>query len=290
MPGRWSIIWWKRRYELRALMALPRFVMGNAKDRQAARSARGAQKGGDKGADKGGHKGRLGHVAIGAQLVPLTIRRHPRSRSISLRIDAARRGLAVTMPHWVAEREALNFIESRRAWIEERLAALGPDNLLGDSDMVPFRGQDYRISWSATAKRTPLLQAGRLELGGEEMMVGRRVERWLKAQAQRVFAADLAHYCAQANHGDVPKIGLSNARRRWGSCSQSGWVRVQWRLIMAPDFVRRAVIAHEVAHLRHMDHSPRFYDWLDTIYEGDRRAADSWLKVHGNTLHALRFA
>jgi predicted metal-dependent hydrolase len=229
-------------------------------------------------------------VMVGDDEVPLTIRHHPRSRSISLRIDCAKRGLSVTMPHWVAEREALAFITSRTGWIKERLAALGPQIILGDGDDIGFRGENYRIHWSIENPRTPILSGEQLLVGGEKDLLAKRVERWLKAQAKTIFADDLHEYCTLASERTVPRIGLSNARRRWGSCSQSGWVRVQWRLIMAPDAVRRAVIAHEVAHLRHMDHSPRFYAWMDKIYEGDRRAADDWLKAHGNALHGLVFA
>lgn len=229
-------------------------------------------------------------VMVGARQVPLKLRRHPRSRSISLRIDTARRGLSVTMPHWVAKREALAFIASRTEWIETRLAALGPDSILGDGDDIAFRGENFCIDWAATHPRTPLLADGKIRVGGDQAMLAKRVERWLKTEAQTIFADDLRDYCARAGEKTVPRIGLSNAGRRWGSCSQSGWVRVQWRLIMAPDNVRRAVIAHEVAHLRHMDHSPRFYAWMDSIFEGDRIAADRWLKAHGNALHALRFA
>lgn len=229
-------------------------------------------------------------VMVGNREVPLTIRHHPRSRSISLRIDSAKRGLSVTMPHWVAQREALAFIARRHDWIEERLATLGPQTILSDGDDIGFRGDHYRIHWSADNPRTPILSGGQLLVGGEKDLLGKRVERWLKAQAKAIFADDLHDYCARAEEPNIPRIGLSNARRRWGSCSQSGWVRVQWRLIMAPNNVRRAVIAHEVAHLRHMDHSPRFYAWMDRIYEGDRRAADDWLKAHGNALHGLLFA
>lgn len=229
-------------------------------------------------------------VMVGAYEVPLTIRHHPRSQSLSLRIDTAKRGLLVTMPHWVPEHEALSFIASRTGWIEERLAALGPQTLLGDGDDIGFRGDNYQICWSADHARTPVLSAGQLLIGGEKDMLGKRVERWLKAQAKAIFADDLREYCARANEDIIPKMGLSNARRRWGSCSQSGWVRLQWRLIMAPDYVRRAVIAHEVAHLRHMDHSSRFYGWMDEIYEGDRSIADKWLKAHGQALHGLIFS
>jgi len=78
---------------------------------------------------------------------------------------------------------------------------------------------------------------------------------------------------------------LSNARRRWGSCAADGAIRINWRLIMAPDFVRRSVVAHEVAHLVHFNHSPAFHACLKGLFDGDLAAADSWLKREGRSLY-----
>ena len=110
--------------------------------------------------------------------------------------------------------------------------------------------------------------------------------RWLKGEARRVYTTEIAHYCARAGE-DVPRLSIGAPRSRWGSCSSRGTISLSWRLIMAPAHVRRSVIAHEVAHIRHMDHSRNFYDWLDTIYEGDRKAADRWLKMHGTGLQRV---
>ncbi len=113
-----------------------------------------------------------------------------------------------------------------------------------------------------------------------------RLKKWLRTGAQPLMAADLVHYCSVAAV-DAPPIRLSRAQRRWGSCSSSGTVRINWRLIMAPSAGRRSVVAHEVAHLTHMNHSPAFYGELDRIFEGDRKAADRWLKDHGMGLHLI---
>ncbi|MEC7398577.1 MAG: M48 family metallopeptidase, partial [Pseudomonadota bacterium] len=84
----------------------------------------------------------------------------------------------------------------------------------------------------------------------------------------------------------APPLRLSRAQRRWGSCSSSGTVRINWRLVQAPDAVRRSVVAHEVAHLVHFDHSPAFHALLAELYEGDQHEADAWLKTKGRTLYA----
>ncbi len=127
---------------------------------------------------------------------------------------------------------------------------------------------------------------GMIRLGGPEASVEARVLRWLKAEARRIFEKEIRHYCEQAGEA-VPRLSLGDPRSRWGSCSSRGTISLSWRLVMAPVYVRRSVIAHEVAHMRHMDHSPAFYAWLDNLYEGDRKAADRWLKMHGTGLQRV---
>jgi predicted metal-dependent hydrolase len=78
---------------------------------------------------------------------------------------------------------------------------------------------------------------------------------------------------------------LSNAQRRWGSCSAKGAIRINWRLIMAPDAVRRSVVAHEVAHLLHFNHSAQFHAALARLFEGDIAVANAWLKREGRGLY-----
>jgi hypothetical protein len=111
------------------------------------------------------------------------------------------------------------------------------------------------LAWDSAYPRRPVVDDGQLLVGGpREQLVG-RVQRWLAGEALRLCGEDLAHYCARAGV-PVPALGLSSARRRWGSCAADGSIRINWRLIMAPDAVRRSVVAHEVAHLVHFDHSP----------------------------------
>jgi predicted metal-dependent hydrolase len=111
-----------------------------------------------------------------------------------------------------------------------------------------------------------------------------RLRRWLEREALALLADDLAHYCARGGH-PVPRLALSRAQRRWGSCAADGSIRINWRLVMAPDFVRRSVVAHEVAHLRHFDHSPAFHAELDRLFEGSIAEANHWLKREGRGLY-----
>ncbi|MEP1605564.1 MAG: M48 family metallopeptidase, partial [Marinomonas sp.] len=92
-------------------------------------------------------------------------------------------------------------------------------------------------------------------------------------------------YCAAAGLDAAP-VKLSRAQRRWGSCSSKKALRINWRLIQAPDYVRRSVVAHEVTHLVHFDHSPAFHAMLGSLFEGNIHTADAWLKDKGRSLYA----
>ena len=124
-----------------------------------------------------------------------------------------------------------------------------------------------------------------IRLGGPADGLNTRIQRWLQAEARVLFADDLAHYAGRAGV-PMPSLALSSAKARWGSCSAGGTVRLNWRLIMAPDPVRRSVVAHEVTHLLHFDHSPRFHAALGDLFEGDLGAANRWLKADGRSLYA----
>ena len=129
-----------------------------------------------------------------------------------------------------------------------------------------------RIDWDVGALRKPLVDGDVLRVGGSADVLEGRIRRWLEGEALALFDADLAAYIAAAQLEPVP-IGLSRAQKRWGSCSDGGKsgqrrIRINWRLVQAPDFVRRSVVAHEVAHLVHFDHSPAFHARVGSIFDG----------------------
>jgi predicted metal-dependent hydrolase len=225
-------------------------------------------------------------VDFEGEQVPVRILRNPRARRISMRADAVKREIRITMPVYAPTAAALEFVNTKREWIAARLQSAPDAAPLIPGSEVGFEGEAYLISWQSDWPRSVVRTGGELRLGGPEAMAGQRILRWLKAEAREVFTQEIAHYCRVA--GETPRrLSLGDPRSRWGSCSTSGTISLSWRLIMAPVHVRRSVIAHEVAHIRHMDHSADFYAWLDALYEGDRKAADRWLKMHGTGLQRV---
>lgn len=224
------------------------------------------------------------YVVIGQMRLPIVIRRLARARRMTLRLSPDGREVRISIPQWGRTAEAVAFARSRSDWLAARIAAIPPPEPVRAGGTLPYRGESAVITHLPGMARTPRFADGTIALGGAAESIERRLKRWLQAEARRLAEEDLAQYCAGADR-PVPPLALSSAHRRWGSCAPDGAIRINWRLIMAPDFVRRSVVAHEVAHLVHFDHSPRFYRLLAEIFEGDVAAANAWLKRFGPTLY-----
>ena len=224
-------------------------------------------------------------VNLGEVSLPLDIRRHPTARRMVMRLADDGASVRVTLPRWGRTADAVAFAQDRAQWLAAQLAKRPAHAPLGPGSILPFRGSDRTLAWDRARPRKPVVEGDRIALGGPRETLQPRVQRFLQAEARAALAVDLAHYSALAGLA-VPEFALSNARRRWGSCSSAGTVRINWRLIMAPDAVRRSVVAHETAHRVHFDHSPAFHALLRDLYEGELAEADGWLKSHGRSLYA----
>ncbi len=202
-----------------------------------------------------------------------------------MRLAPAGDEIRITLPRWGRTADALDFASSRRDWLEGELAKAAASQIrLLPGESLSYRGTELFIAWDASAPRRPELRTGEVRLGGPQESLVRRLQRWLEHEALALMEADLAEYCAAAAV-DAPPLRLSRAQRRWGSCSSDGTIRINWRLVQAPDHIRRSVVAHEVAHLVHFDHGPGFHGLLGQIFEGDIKAANRWLKAHGRGLY-----
>lgn len=216
--------------------------------------------------------------------VPVIVRRLDRARRMTMRVAPDGSEVRISIPRWGRTAEALAFARSRHEWIEEQLAALPVPQTVGPGAKIRFRGEALTLEHHLTGPRKPALSAVALRIGGPEAALEARVKRWLQDEARVLLADDLAHYCERAGRS-APRLALSNARRRWGSCAADGTIRINWRLVMAPDLVRRSVVAHEVTHLIHFDHSPAFHACLAKLFEGNVALANAWLKREGRGLY-----
>ena len=224
-------------------------------------------------------------IEIDGRSLPIEMRRHATAKRLTLRLAPDGSAVRITMPRWCATKEAVNFAHSRADWLTKQLAKVPQQRDPVAEGRLDYRGQTLTIAWAKDKPRKPQLEGDILHIGGPQDTLARRLQRWLEAEALRLFEQDAAFYCERAQLPLAP-VRLTRAKRRWGSCSSEGVLRLNWRLVQAPDAIRRSVVAHEVAHLVHFDHSPAFHALLDTIFDGEIEAANRWLSQHGRTLYA----
>ena len=189
--------------------------------------------------------------------IPIDIRPLRNARRLRLRFDEASGTLKLTCPWRTSRRAALAWALDQRDWIESQLARVEPGEPFEPGATIPIEGQDVLIVWDPSVSRTPLLTDGRLLVGGPEGGVARRIELFLKRRALDVMSKEVREFAAAADV-TASSVGVGDAGSRWGSCSSQGRIRLSWRLTLAPPAVRRYVVAHEVAHLVHLDHSAKF--------------------------------
>ncbi|WP_420878213.1 MULTISPECIES: M48 family metallopeptidase [Sphingobium] len=223
-------------------------------------------------------------ILIDGVAMPVRVRRSARARAYKLTIDGLRGELRLSLPARANLKRALGWAQGHEDWVRAQMAVTPAVTLLGDGATFPLEGREVRICWIAGATRTIRLEDDRLILGGAAESVGARVLRWLRTRAKAVLEAETL--AMAQDHGlIVASVGTGDTRSRWGSCTSSGAIRYSWRLILAPAWVRRSTVAHELAHLLHMDHSPAFHAAHARIYGEDPRPARAWLKAHGAGLH-----
>lgn len=223
-------------------------------------------------------------ISVGERELPLVIRKLARARRMTLRLAPDGSEARVSIPAWGRVGDAEAFARDRADWLAGQLANLPEARSIAPGATLSVRGQPLVIDWREPARRKPVIEDGHLIIGGPRESLGKRLQRWLEVESLALLTQDLAFYCARAGH-DIPRLSLSRAQRRWGSCAVDGSIRMNWRLVMAPDFVRRSVVAHEVAHMLHFDHSADFHAHLGRLYEAEIGAANRWLKRYGRTLY-----
>ena len=197
-------------------------------------------------------------AALEAQLpLPIDICPMRRARRMRLRFDEAKGRLKLTCPPRTSRRKALAWVLEQAEWIDQQMARAGPAVPFAPGGLIPVEGVDRRIDWDPSRPRKISLEADCLRCGGPESGLARRIELFLKAHALETMSLEVAEFAAVAGVA-ARSVRVGDASSRWGSCSADGRIRLSWRLILAPPDMRRFVVAHEVAHLRHLDHGADF--------------------------------
>lgn len=215
---------------------------------------------------------------------PATIhwRRSARARRITLRIDAQQGHVVVTLPMRTARAAGVALLTQNADWVATRLAALPVVAPFADGASVMIDGVVHAIRHSPGGRGGAWVADGALHVSGDPAFLPRRVSDFLRAEARRRFAAQAVAKAGAAGLA-VRRVTVKDTRTRWGSCSADGVLMFCWRLLMAPPFVQDYVVAHEVAHLRHMNHGAGFWALADAL-SPHRSQAVAWLAEEGARL------
>jgi predicted metal-dependent hydrolase len=231
---------------------------------------------------------KLRRLTLNGRTLEYSLKRSAR-RTIGFAIDGT--GLTITAPRWITLADIEAAIVGKERWIFAKLAewqtraeqrAL-PRIDWHDGAQIPYLGKPVRIALaSAHGRLTFDVDAALLSLAlpasADAQQIKDRVQGWLQGEAKRLFGERLDVYAQKLGVG-FKGYALSSAATRWGSCSSDGRIRLNWRLIHFPLSIIDYVVAHELAHLREMNHSPRFWQTVESIFPEFREARHT-LKHH----------
>jgi predicted metal-dependent hydrolase len=222
------------------------------------------------------------------RLVEGVVRMRAGTRRLALRIDPVARQVVLSVPPRTARRTLEDMVRTHAGWVEEKLGELPVASPFAEGASIPLRGQTVRLA-RRPGRGAPVLHQtpdGRvLEVAASAERFSHRVRAALAAFAHADTLA-VAQELASRLETPVATISIRDARSRWGSCTSRGDVMINWRLIAAPPSVLRYVVVHELAHLKELNHSPRFWAEVARLMP-DWKPARVWLRTHGASLHAL---
>lgn len=215
----------------------------------------------------------------------LQLKISPRARRVALRLDSKARIVHLVVPPRFNRRKALAFAQAHKDWIADKITALPAPVPFTHGQAIPVLGRERNICiiFDSTLKKTTLkLDSDEIHVKTNQNDPSLRITRFLKAKARAEMTA-LAHDKAARTGKTVKAIQMRDTKSRWGSCSPDQSLNFSWRLIFAPYEALDYLVAHEVAHLTHMNHGPQFWALCEEL-SADYKAGKSWLRAHGHTL------
>lgn len=233
-------------------------------------------------------------LELDGETVSVAVQRNARARRYILRVRAARE-IVVTMPAHGSHDEALRFAHGKRDWIRAALEKMPRNIAFEEGAIIPFKGVTHLIEHREKTRGTVWIEPGdpqpllpedaypRLCVAGRYLHLRRRLRDFLEKEAREALRPLVAGHARKLGV-KVARIQIRDQKSRWGACSASGTLTFSWRLVMAPPFVIDYLAAHEVTHIREMNHSPAFWRLLHELC-ADTPRAEGWLKAHGRELH-----
>ncbi|MGE3769624.1 MAG: M48 family metallopeptidase [Bdellovibrionales bacterium] len=213
-----------------------------------------------------------------------------RQKNMTLSINPKSGEIQVRAPRWVSKREIDRFLQEQQSWVADGLSRLAPAVPLTEGTCIPFMGQTRVIRHAPERSKGVTDDGTYLHVGGDIATLPVRLRKWLVAYARRE-ASMRATFYASVVEKPIARVAVRDMHSRWGSCTATSGRRgvvaatlsFNWRLVLAPLHVLDYVVAHEVAHLIHMNHGADFWKLVEKLM-GDYEPAERWLEQHGARL------
>lgn len=223
-------------------------------------------------------------LQIGDPPILVQLRPNPRAKRMTLRVSAVDGTARLTLPKRSSLRAAKRFLNEQEGWLRGHIGKTPARVVIEAGVEVSLYGEPFLLAQHRGARVT--LAPNTLFLPASRP-AGKALEGFIKTRARNVITP-MVEADAAALGKPWGKISLRDPRSRWGSCNSDGNLMFSWRLMLAPPDVLRYVVAHEVAHLREMNHAAAFWTEVAAImpgYEAPRR----WLQQNGGQLHRYDF-
>lgn len=215
----------------------------------------------------------------------IKVKHSTRARRVALRLDPIERVFTLVVPKRMSMRRAQAFAESQEAWMQEKLSALPPKITFEDGTIIPILGvrTTIKVHHEPDLKVTKLtLEDGVLHVRTNKDDPSARIKRFLKGMIKEELSILSYEKAAQIDK-KITSISVRDTKSRWGSCSCDGSLSYSWRLIFAPPEAFDYVVAHEVAHLEHLNHSKAFWDLCEDLSDNFDEGK-YWMDTHGSEL------
>ena len=212
---------------------------------------------------------------------PITVRRRRTAKRVTLSVSRATGAIGMTLPARFRLDDAIRFAESNREWLEARIEAAPQPIPYEFGMMLPYRGRYHRVH--PGKRRQVEVDRGVIRVGSDPELLPGMLDRWLKREA-RAALIERSQVHADALGTSFKRISIRDTKSRWGSCSSSGTLSYSWRVILAPEGALNYLAAHEVAHLREMNHGPKFWAHVERLVP-DYESCTDWFRSEGVELH-----
>lgn len=222
-------------------------------------------------------------LALAGREVPLAVSRHHNAKRMTLRYDAQRRQVKLTLPPRAPLRLAATFLQEKEAWLAAQVQRHPQAVPFAEGAVIPVLGTPLTLRHREAMRGRAERADGELHIACPAASLPRRTEEWLRAELRADLLLE-AGAMADALGVKFRRLSLRDTSSRWGSCSAEGNLSFCWRLVFAPRHIVSYLVAHEVAHLREMNHSPAFWAEVAKLHP-DYKRARKWLADNASELH-----